>query len=329
MAAEYDAIMKPNLALVLLAILVVTGNGLSGDRSGKGAAVTHENGLEVALRGSVTHLAGTIGERNLDKPDKLNAAAVWISAQWTAQGLRPRESTYKFGHHDVKNIDVDVAGSPKNGIVLVGAHYDSVQGCPGADDNASGVAVMLELSKALARTRTKLAIRCVAFANEEPPYFMTEYMGSRVYAASCKKAGDDIRVMISLETMGYFSAKPNSQKYPPMIAKRYPDTGNFIAVAADLANKDQVSRIATLLQRHQSVGVETAVFPADVPGVSWSDHASFWWQKYPGVMITDTAPYRNPNYHTASDTPDTLDYPRLATLTAGLIQAVRELAIPE
>jgi Zn-dependent M28 family amino/carboxypeptidase len=141
-----------------------------------------------------------------------------------------------------------------------------------------------------------------------------------------RRRGDDIRAMISLESIGYFATTTGSQKYPPLLSVLYPDTGHFIAVVGDLARAGDVRRVANLLRAHQTVPVESAAYPAQLPGISWSDHASFWDAGYPGVMITDTAPYRNPNYHRASDTPATLDYGRLAQVTAGVIATARTLA---
>ena len=282
--------------------------------------------LEQRLKANVRHLAGTIGERNIGNFSKLEDAARWISEKWKAQGLAVREFPYTVEGHQCKNLEVDVAGPAGAAIVLVGAHYDSVENCPGADDNATGVAAMLEISRALAKANVAARIRCVAFVNEEPPYFETDDMGSMVYARLAARRGDTIQDMLALETLGYFTDRKGSQEYPPLLSALYPDTGNFIGVVGDLVHADAVNRTADLLKKYARVPVERASLLAQIPGVSWSDHASFWASGYTGVMITDTAPFRNRNYHKPSDKPESLDYRRLGLLTAGLIETVRDLA---
>jgi hypothetical protein len=296
------------------------------------AAAGHEKTMEKRLRASVEHLAGTIGERNVYKPAKLQQAADWIRGEWHALGLTVTEQSYDVQGVPCRNLEVDVTAAPSTqgvtspSIVLVGAHYDSVFGCPGADDNASGVAAMLEIARALKGEKLPSLVRCVAFVNEEPPWFESERMGSRVYAKMVQKRGDRIVEMLSLETIAYYSDQPKSQQYPPLIGALYPSTGNFIGVVGGLTDGSRVKRVGDLIAGSCDVPVQRAALWSGIPGVSWSDHASFWLCGYPGVMITDTAPFRNPHYHQASDKPDTLDYPRFAQLTGGLIETVRRLA---
>lgn len=286
------------------------------------------------LRGHVKHLAGTIGERNVFKPKALAAAAAYITREWRAQGYEVITQTYKAEGVTVGNLEVKIGKSTagdKNpragpGILLVGAHYDTVAGTPGADDNASGVAALLELSRLLAKTKPKSEIRFVAFTNEEPPFFQTGLMGSLVYAHDARQRGDDIRFMVSLETLGFYSDKPGSQKYPPLFDWFYPDRGNFIGFVSDFGSGDHMGRLSDSFRAKTKFPVETVRTFQFVPGVGWSDHWSFWQRDYPAVMVTDTAPFRNPHYHRETDKPETLDYARLTRVTSGLYHAIRAFA---
>lgn len=219
----------------------------------------------------------------------------------------------------VRNIDAQ-HGAPADGILVIGAHYDSVAGCPGANDNASGVAAVLELSRLLRGDAGRLAIRFVAFANEEPPFFMTEAMGSRVYARRCRERGEQIAGMFSLETIAYYSNERGSQQYPgPALFQRlYPDTGNFIGFVSNVASRKLLRDAGGEFRRRGAFPSEGVAAPADIPGIGWSDHWAFWQEGYPAVMLTDTAPYRYPHYHQPSDTPDKLDYDSFARVVWGL-----------
>ena len=202
-------------------------------------------------------------------------------------------------------------------IVLVGAHYDSVFGAPGANDNGSGVAALLALARRFAGKQTHHTLRFVAFVNEEPPYFQTSQMGSFVYAGRCKARGDRIAAMISLETIGYFSDAPRSQTYPvAVLGAFYPKVGNFIGIVGDVRSRWLVRRAIAEFRKDGKIPTEGAALPAFIAGVGWSDQWSFWQHGYPGIMITDTAPFRYPHYHEATDTPDKLDYDRFALVVS-------------
>jgi Zn-dependent M28 family amino/carboxypeptidase len=229
----------------------------------------------------------------------------------------------------VSNLEADVAGGARaREVVVVGAHYDTAAGGPGAADNASGVAALLAIARSL--TASKLApartLRFVAFVNEEPPYFWNPEMGSLVYAKACKARGDDVVAMLSLETLGYFRDDAGSQKYPPIVSWFYPDRGDFIAFVGNLGSRSVVREAIATFRGAVRFPSEGAALPSFVTGVGWSDQWSFWQVGYPGVMVTDTAPFRNPHYHQMSDTPDTLDYDRLSRVTEGLVAVVKKLA---
>ena len=229
----------------------------------------------------------------------------------------------------VENLEAVLQGGAKaHEVVVVGAHYDTAAGGPGADDNASGVASMLAIARALAASHHAPArtIRFVAFVNEEPPYFWNAEMGSLVYAKACKARGDAIVAMLSLETLGYYRDEPGSQKYPPIVSSFYPDRGDFVAFVGNLGSRGVVHDAIRTFRGAEAFPSEGATLPSFVTGVGWSDQWSFWQVGYPGVMVTDTAPFRNPHYHQMSDRPDTLDYARLARVTEGLVAVVKKLA---
>jgi Zn-dependent M28 family amino/carboxypeptidase len=223
------------------------------------------------------------------------------------------------------NLEAEIPGARPE-ILLIGGHYDSVFGSPGANDNGTGVAAMLALARRFAARQPKHTLRFVAFVNEEPPYFLSGEMGSFVYADRCKARGDKISAMISLETIGYFSDAPNSQTYPsPGLSLFYPKVGNFIGFVSNVQSRTLLRRVVALFRKHAKIPSEGAALPAFVPGVSWSDQWSFWRKGYPGIMVTDTAPFRYPHYHSSSDTPDKLDYDRFTLVVSGIEKVVEDL----
>ena len=282
--------------------------------------------LRAELMAHVQMLAGTIGERNLSRYPQLLAAAQYIESQLPTQKLD--RDTYEVLGKRCYNIQAELPGNSPE-IVLVGAHYDSVFGSPGANDNGSGVAALLALARRFAAQPNEKTVRFVAFVNEEPGYFQTGQMGSYVYAAGCRQRGDQIRAMISLETIGYFSDRPGSQKYPAAgLGLIYPRTGNFIGFVGNLPSHDLVREAIGEFRRQATIPSEGAALPQFVPGVGWSDQWSFWQHSYPGIMITDTAPFRYPHYHSASDTPDKLNYDAMTRVVLGVQGVVRHLANP-
>src|SRR5687768_12304131 len=286
---------------------------------------------EICLRdrliGHVDALAGLIGERNVYRRGSLDRAAGYIEQQFSANGYVPGSQQYRVADAIVRNIDAQHAASSES-ILIIGAHYDSVSGCPGANDNASGIAAVLELSRLLGDDGQQRGVRFVAFANEEPPFFMSELMGSRVYARRCRERGERIAGMFSLETIGYYSNETNSQRYPgPALFQRlYPNTGNFIGFVSNFASRKLLRDAGREFRRRARFPSEGASAPADIPGIGWSDHWSFWQEGYAAIMLTDTAPYRYPHYHLASDTPDKLDYDSFARVVWGLKEMFSALA---
>jgi len=275
----------------------------------------------------MTFARSQLGARPGAVASALAAAEDYITREWRSQGYEVGAQRYEAYGADCANLEVVIPGASRPGeIILVGAHYDSVQGSPGADDNASAVAALLEIARRLRGARPARTLRLVAFVNEEPPFFFVGEMGSGVYAKAARGRGDDIRVMFSLEMLGCYSDVPGSQSYPPFLRHFYPDRGDFIAFVSNLRSRRALKSAVTAFRAVSDFPCESAALPAWVPGVSWSDQLSFWRERYAGVMVTDTAFYRYRYYHTALDTPEKVDCARLARLTEGLAQAFLRLA---
>jgi Zn-dependent M28 family amino/carboxypeptidase len=293
--------------------------------------------LADRLRAHVEHLAGEIGERSLADPARLRRAEHYLAANLAKAGHRVRWQTYSAARdgatHEVSNLEIEIPGSVRPAeILVVGAHYDTVNHrgvtTPGANDNASGTAAVLEFARLLADHASGITVRLVLFVNEEPPYFWTDEMGSLVYARAAKQRGDAVVGMISVETIGYYRDEPGSQDYPPLVGSAYPDTGNFIAFVGPQSNGGGawVERVTAAFRATSPVPAEGAALPSLVPRINSSDHWSFWKQGWPALMVTDTAPYRYPHYHKPTDTPEKLDYDRMARVVEGLAATIRELA---
>ena len=283
--------------------------------------------IEDRLRAHVRTLAEEIGERNFENTGSLEKSADYIETSFRKSGLNPHKQVY--GDRNYRNIIAEIKGEGlAGGIILVGAHYDTVWLCPGADDNASGVAVMLELSKLLAGRRFEKTIRFAGFTNEEQPFSDTGLMGSRVYSRYIFENREKITVMYSLEMLGYYSDEKSSQRYPAPLKWFYPDRANFIAFVANIGSGLSLYRSLHAFRKHSAFPVEGLIMSERlVPDIRRSDHASFWDLGYPAVMITDTAQYRNMNYHTVGDVPGTLDYTKMAALVSGLALMLSELAV--
>jgi len=290
-------------------------------RSFRGDAPPAERRLVEELRHDVYTLAGTIGERNsITAPEAYADAATFIENAFRKAGYTPRRLAYDPG----VNIEAEIRGSDE--IVVIGAHYDTVVGSPGADDNASGVAAMLAIARRFAREKPARTIRFVAFANEEPPFFTTEQMGSWVYAQQCHERREHIVAMLSIEAIGYYSDAAGSQQYPAMLEAVYPSTANFIAFASNLGSRALLQHCVEIFRRHATIASEGGALPEDIPGIGWSDQWSFWRFGYDALMVTDTALFRNPHYHGRSDLPDTLDYEQMSRTTEGLMAVVHSLS---
>jgi Zn-dependent M28 family amino/carboxypeptidase len=307
-------------------------NIFKGIHTGALPALTKEEAeLSQNLRKRVDVLAMLIGDRNIiNSPKNLDLAGDSIEADLKHLAYTPDSQSYRVTGKLVRNIDAELRGIEKpDEIIVIGAHYDSIAipfGCPGANDNASGVAATLEIARLLASQRLRRTTRFVAFVNEEPPYFQTADMGSLVYAQRCRERNEKIIGMITPETIGCYSDVKGTQSFPFPLNLAYPTVGNFIAFVGNGASSELVSRVTrTFRQTTQFPAVGFAA-PSWVTQAGWSDHWSFWKHGYQGLMMTDTAPLRYRHYHTRQDTPDKMDFDRMARVVTGLTRVVTQLA---
>jgi len=282
--------------------------------------------LEVRLKRHVFILAHEIGPRSVFLPESLKAASDYVRAFWEDMEYEVRVQTYRVNNIACHNLAVEIPGVMKpDEILLIGAHYDTVSHSPGANDNGSAVAALLELSRLFRSKAPKRTVRFVAFANEEPPFFKTGQMGSLVYAKGCREKKEDIVAMVCLETIGYYRQEPGTQKYPFPLSIFYPDRGNFIALVGNLRSKALVTSFARCFMQQSDFPVECAAVFGFITGIDWSDHWSFWTCDYRAIMITDTALFRYPYYHSHEDTADKLDYHSLARVSHGIHQALNRM----
>jgi Zn-dependent M28 family amino/carboxypeptidase len=278
------------------------------------------------LEAHVRALAG-FAPRDERHPENLDRAAAYIRQELqSAGGQQVEDQEFVVSGETYRNVIARFGPETRERIV-VGAHYDAAGPYPGADDNASGVAGLIEMARLLGKKPPSLRVELVAYSLEEPPHFASSTMGSAVHAASLKKQGVRVRAMIALEMIGYFTDEPDSQQFPaPFLSRLYPSKGNFITVVGKLGQKSLVRRIKKAMARATPLPVESINAPTSLTGVDFSDHRNYWAAGYEAAMITDTAFLRNPHYHQASDRPETLDYRSMARVVEGVHAAVRELA---
>ena len=280
------------------------------------------------LREHLHALTVTIGERSVSRPENLKKTEDYISSFYEELGLVVDTQAYSYAQLPVANIiaEISFCDNPKQRFLL-GAHYDSVSGTVGADDNASAIAVQLEVARLLARQPNKdnldLALKLVSFALEEPPAYGTRHMGSRVYARAAHAQKEKIDGMICLEMVGYACHEPGCQSYPfPLMFMDYPKEGNFIGIVSNFKSRGFAKNLVAQFQNNEDLPVVKLSVPLNgyiMPAVRLSDHASFWDKGYKAVMVTDSAFFRNPYYHTAGDTMDKLDLGFMAEVVESLV----------
>ncbi len=285
--------------------------------------------VQERLRADVAYLQ-SLGPRNSENDTayaRLQTCAGWIARTWQAQGYAVRAQEFTVAGKAYTNLQVETPGRTAPGeIVVVSAQYDSLPGSPGANNNASGVAVLFRLSEWLKQQRPDRTVRLVEFVNEEDPFFGTEQMGSYVYAKACRDRGDDIRAMLSLDSLGIFKHTPGSQRLPWPFSLVYPDRGDFLAFIGNLASRRCVTVATRGFRKGTSLPLAAGLAPAWVPGASWSDHSSFWKFGYPGVQVTDTGGFRSASHTSSADTLDKIDFEALARVAVGICGATLELA---
>lgn len=278
------------------------------------------------LQEHVRMLSVELSPRDAGHVENLARAARYIRGELESAGAVVSEQNYEAEGRSYMNVVASFGPETKERIV-VGAHYDAAGPYPAADDNASGVAGLIELARLLGQKPPPMRVELVAYCLEEPPFFRSPYMGSIVHAGALRRQGVSVRVMFSLEMIGYFSDEEGSQRFPISSLKYiYPSRGNFITVVGDFRNGPTVRRIKQAMMSASPLPVRSINAPRSVPGIDFSDHMSYWENGYDAVMVTDTAFYRNRNYHTANDTYETLDYERMASVVKGVHAAVLEVA---
>jgi hypothetical protein len=284
-----------------------------------------EIALKDRLKSDVETLSAKIGRRNQSNYQNLIAAKDFLDRELTQAGYTVREQQYTIDGKTFSNLEVEIPGSSRaDEILVIGGHYDSAFTSPGANDNGTGAAAVLALAREFAGTKPLRTLRFVEFTNEEPPYFWTKDMGSSIYAQKAKARGDKIVGMFSLETLGYFSDAANSQKYPPPLSFLYPNRGNFIGFVSNIESRELLRNTMRSFRAQAKFPSEGAALPDAIPGVGWSDHWSFWQQGYQALMITDTATFRYPDYHTDRDTADKIDFEKLSRVTDGISKVIRD-----
>ncbi len=310
------------LTIVYFLMIWMPGSSYHGELLSLGPK---EVELRDALRSDVQMLAGTIGRRNSENYSGLQKAAKFLETELKNAGYEVRRQRYQIDDKDYDNLEVEIKGRDRpDQIILIGAHYDSAALSPAANDNASGAAATLELAKYFAQLKPARTLRFVEFVNEEPPFSWTDNMGSLVYAKAAKAKGETIMAMMSLESLGYYSDRPDSQPYPAPLSLFYPGVGNFISFIGNVDSRKVVRTAIHDFRLKAKFPSEGAALPNAIPGVGWSDHWSFWQMGYPAIMVTDTAIYRDPHYHQIDDRPKNLDYDRFARVTVGLAQVIAD-----
>jgi Zn-dependent M28 family amino/carboxypeptidase len=274
----------------------------------------------------IRHLSVDIGERTIRKYENLERTRQYIIDYFSRYGVPPREETYIAAKHRVSNIVAEIRGTESpDSIILVGAHYDTIEDTPGADDNASGIAGLLEMFRLLSGSRFKKTVRFVAFTLEEPPFFSTELMGSMVYAKNCRKRKDRIELMVCLEMMGFASRRCH-QDYPINHNRReYPEYGSYISVISLPSSAERAYLWKNCYNAHARRKIYEYIGPASIPGMDLSDHMSFIRNGYPGIMISDTGFYRNKHYHTSDDTYETINFNFLSETIVNSSKALKDL----
>lgn len=286
---------------------------------------SEERLLQLRLEEHVRVLSVEIGDRSIKRPEGLEAAAAYIEKSFAASAYAVQKQTFMLGQTEQRNIEVLLPGTKKpEEVIVIGAHYDTVPGTPGADDNGSGVAALLVLAEYLAAHRQERSIRFVAFANEET--YDYERMGSYVYAERCRKNGEKIVGMFSLEMLGVYSDEEGSQRYPFPFSLFYPSKGNFLAFVGNSASSKFLSESVAAFRAECRFPSEGCNAPNWVADANRSDHFPFWKFDYPAVMVTDTSNFRFSLYHTADDTMAQLDFERMSRVVAGLSRTIKVLA---
>ena len=282
--------------------------------------------IRKELESDIYYMSVELGPRNAFSYERLQKCAEWIKKRWESQGYTVKSQTFSIQGKDYTNLEIEIPGrKAPSEIVIVSAQYDTLPDSPGANNNASGVAVLLQLSKLLKTYTPDRTLRLVNFVNEEDPFFGTEWMGSFKYAEMAYKRHEDIKVMLSIDSIGFYKDEPGSQKLPFPFSAFYPDRGNFLAFIGDFSSRKYMIQATKGFKKGSSFPIEAGVAPKWAKGASWSDHLSFWKFGYPGIQITDTGGFRSPYHTTREDTIEKLNLDALSRIVLGMRGTVTEL----
>ncbi len=287
--------------------------------------------LARALNHHVTLLADNIGERNINHPKSLRRAADYIIKQWEKLEYKVVTQDYTVNSVRCANLEITLPGSGRQAheIILVGAHYDTIKNCPGANGNASGIAILLELSRLFKQLKPKRTVHFVAFTNKEPPFYGSEQMGSWLYARTAQSRGDEIKGALILDSLGYYDEKPSTQLHPPLLGSLFPERGDCLTLIANLRSNGLLRRTTKAFRNHSEFLCHPICLPRLASGIAKSDHTAFWLNDYPALMITDTAKYRYPFHAQHNDKAYQLDYKAMSLITQGLAKTIMQLAEDE
>jgi Zn-dependent M28 family amino/carboxypeptidase len=328
---------KQSLRKMILWFVIIVGIGLFGVTllsfwiTQPVFLVSRKNADQISVSAKrlevhVKKLSQDYVPRSASFPQNLDKVANYIEQEFQNAGGKTFEQNFEVESRNYRNVIAQFGAETKDKIV-VGAHYDAAGVYPAADDNASGVAGLIELAHLLGQTELPTQVELVAYTLEEPPFFGTKQMGSFIHANLLKKNNVSVRLMIALEMIGYFSDQPSSQKYPvSLLSLLYPSKGNFIVIVGNLYNSLTVRRIKSVLLSANDLPICSINAPSFINGVDFSDHRNYWHFGYNAVMVTDTAFYRNFNYHTSADTAEKLDYNRMSQVVDGVYQTIVEVA---
>jgi Zn-dependent M28 family amino/carboxypeptidase len=329
---DRSSIIRVSILLTIIASLMIFGWSLMIWMPGTSyqgklpPLTTAETELQISLKRDIDILSSQIGRRNSDNYQNLVKAQAFLTQELEQAGYTVKQQNYQIDNKTFTNLAVEIPGSSRsNEVLVIGAHYDTAFTSPGANDNATGAVAVLALAREFAGTKPLRTLRFVEFTNEEPPLFWTDNMGSLVYAKETKYHPEQKIVgMFSLETLGYYSQQPNTQKYPTPLNLLYPSTGNFLGFVGNIDSRELLRNTMRSFRAQTQFPSEGAALPSSLPGVGWSDQWSFWQQGYQALMITDTATFRYPHYHTLDDTPDKIDFERLSRVTIGISKVIRD-----
>jgi len=277
--------------------------------------------IKEGMESDVEYLQ-SLGPRNSENDEsykQLRQCEEWIKQRWESQGYVVKKHTFSIKEKEYSNLEIEIKGRElPSEIIMISAQYDTLPDSPGANNNGSGIAVLFQLSRLLKNQIPDRTLRLLNFVNEEDPFFGTEMMGSYQYAKSCRRRGEDIRVMLSLDALGVYRDEPGSQKLPFPFSLFYPDRGNFLAFIGNLQSRKHMVEVSKGFKKGSSFPIQAGVAPEWAKGGAWSDHSSFWKFGYPGIMVTDTGGFRSVYHTTKEDTMEKLNFDAMSRIAIGM-----------